>query len=189
MKRSLLLSAILSIVLLSAPLFADAAYIVADFESVGSGAAQSFTHDDVEPFKGTLQVTVTNTGTQAWGDFHFQIYDPLGTQDISNVHFIDASMQSYDGAWGSDPVYQAPVFVRPLDDWAIDNDVVGATMDLYFYNNPILPGETAVLSVMTDNTQSQVGFFGVMVYPTPVPEPATMALIGVGTLALLGRKK
>jgi hypothetical protein len=43
--------------------------------------------------------------------------------------------------------------------------------------------------VYTDNTKDRVSFFGLILYPTPVPEPATLALLGLGGVALLLRKR
>jgi hypothetical protein len=134
-------------------------------------------HPDEDPFKGWFNVTASNTGDEAWGDFHFGIYDPLGTQDISNVHFLDASMG------GNDPTSSQ----SPLT-WDIDNEVVGATIDLFYYTDPVEPGETATFSVWTDNPD-HLSFFGVMFYPTPVPEPGTLGLLLLGSAGLLLRRR
>jgi len=139
---------------------ADDAYWEGQIGGVGPDYVIQVPHADADPFKGNVHVTVTNTGNQPWGDFHFQIYDPLGGQDISNVHFLDASLG------GEDPTSsQAPLA------WVIDNEIVGATIDLYFYADPVMPGETAWFQVYTDNPD-HVPFFGVMFYPTPVPTRA-----------------
>ena len=54
------------------------------------------------------------------------------------------------------------------------------------YADPVLPGETAHFTVYTDNPD-HLSFFGVMLYPTPVPEPvpneSRLTLAG-GTLRL-----
>ncbi len=106
---------------------------------------------------GPCHVDVTNTGLEPWGDFHFEIYDPIGGQDISNVHFLDAGMG------GADPVSSQSGLV-----WIIDNEVVGARIDLYYCSDPVMPGETAFFEVYVDNPD-EVPFYGVMLYPTPVP--------------------
>ncbi len=154
-----------------APARADDAYITTSFSDF---TPQDFVHNDVAPFKGWVYLNVTNSGNQPWGDFHFQIYDPMGGQDISNVGFIDY------------PPYQPTSSQSPLT-WVIDNVSVGAMIDLFFYSDPVLPGENATFQVYTDNPD-HLSFFGVMLYPTPVPEPATMLLMGCGAVLLLRRR-
>lgn len=177
-----------ALVLISSISFADPAFITTDFAFTGSGTAQQVVHNDSGPFKGLVTVTVTNTGTQDWGDFHFEIFQS-SAETVENVHFLDASMQAYDSAFGSDPTYTVGGVGRTLSPaWDIDNTSIGAKMDLYFYDDPIKPGETATLVVMTDNTQDEVSFFGLMLYPTPVPEPMTLGLLALGGLMLRRRK-
>ncbi len=144
---------------------------------IGDSALLDLQHEDADPFKGSATLTVTNTGDQPWGDFHFGFYDPIGGQDISGLAFLDASMEGIDPSSTQSPMT-----------WVIDNVVVGATMDLYFYSDPVQPGETATFSVYTANT-GHLPWFGLQVYPTPVPEPATMGLVCVGAIALLIKRR
>ena len=134
-------------------------------------------HDDVDPFKGDATVTVTNSGSQAWGDFHLEFYDSMGGQDISNLAFLDASLGGIDPTSSQSPL-----------SWVIDNAAVGATIDLYFYSDPVNPGESATFSVYTDNPD-HLDWFGLQMYPTPVPEPSTMILLGLGSLVLVARRR
>ncbi len=138
-----------------------------DFAGTGAGFAVGAVHEDAEPWAGWFNVEATNTGSEAWGDFHFGIYDPYGGQDISNVHFLDASLGGFDPTSSQSPLT-----------WVIDNVSVGATIDLFYYSDPVLPGETATFSVYTDNPD-HVSFFGVTLFPTPVPEPASLTLLGL----------
>jgi hypothetical protein len=61
-------------------------------------------------------------------------------------------------------------------------------LDLYFYSHPLLANETATFTIYIDNTMDQ-GFFGLTVYPTPVPIPAAAWLFGSGLFCLLAKKK
>ena len=131
------------------------------------------THADTEPFAGWVNVTMTNTGTEPWGDFHFEIFS-VGA-DVSNVDFlVDLSHE--------------PTSSQSSLSWVVDNVSVGAKIDLFYYLDPVMPGETANFSVYTNNPD-HLSFFGVMFYPTPLPEPATLALLGFGLLALRRRSR
>jgi len=134
------------------------------------------THEDAAPFKGWLDVTVTNNMAEPWGDFHFEITEVM-SYDMSTVDFI------------VDPPFEPTSSQSPLS-WVVDNAAYGATLDLFYYDDPVLPGETATFSVYTDNTTAQVPFFGWCIYPTPVPEPATLFIImAAGLPALLKRRR
>ena len=148
-----------------------------EFSGTGVDVAQEFEHEDADPWKGWAGVTVKNTGTEAWGDFHFKIFQVTG-ETVENVDFII-----------SDPY--GPISSQTFDSGGIvvDNVTIGATLDLYFYDDPILPGETATFTAYTDNTTDNVSFFGLAMYPTPVPEPATLTLLGLSGLALIRKRR
>lgn len=176
MKIKLLLAAACccAAVLMSSPARADDAYITTTF---GDMLAQQFTHEDHTPFKGYVNLTVTNSGSQPWGDFHFQIYDPMGSQNISNVSFLDSTTVPP----GPNPTSSQVPFT-----WTIDNFSVGARMDLFFYSAPVYPTQTATFTVYTSNPD-MVPFFGLMLYPTPIPEPASIMLLGFAALLIRRR--
>ncbi|MBN1103483.1 MAG: VPLPA-CTERM sorting domain-containing protein [Deltaproteobacteria bacterium] len=145
--------------------------ITMDFSDFG---LQEFQHYDDDPFKGWLNLAVTNTGTEAWGDFHFQIFQVPGSGAVDNVDFIvNAPYQPISG--------QTPL------SWNLSQD--GSTLDLFFYGDPVLPNEQATFSVYTDNTADKVSFFGVQVWPTPVPIPGAVWLLGSGLVSLAALKR
>lgn len=160
---------------ISGAAYADSVTITTSFDCVGAYACeQQVTHTDAAPFKGSVDITLTNSGTQAWGDFHFFIFQ-AGLETVENVDF--------------DVTTAAPTSSQSGLSWAVDNVAVGATLDLYFYSDPILAGETATFHFLTDNTVDQVSFFGLGFYPTPVPEPGSVVLLGLGAVSLAGSRR
>lgn len=168
-----LLAALLLCAVLAGMSFADDGGVTLDIGAVYNHT--QVTHEDAEPFKGWFTVTATNTGTQAWGDFHFFFFDPVGGQNLTNLDFTDASTGGID-PWST----QSPMT------WTIAAD--GSAIDLFFYTDPVGPGQGATFNVYTDNAD-HLSFFGVGFYATPVPEPMTLGLLSLGGLALLRRKK
>jgi len=154
---------------------------------VGDISVVEALHNDQDPYKGTFTIYVKNTGTKCWGDFHFKIIDPYpdDCQAIDNVSFIDSGMTDHDGNPG-----QNPTSSQTLDStgWTINNTVVGATTDLYFYDDPVKVNETVWFQVYTDNAD-EIDWFGIYSYPTEIPEPATLALLGFGSFILLRNRK
>lgn len=124
--------------------------------------------------KGWAYFTVTNSGSAPWGDYHVEIIDAEfpGAPDASGVLITQAI--------SSLPNYTVNITQNVSGYWQAD---------FKFYGDPMTNGDMAVFQVYTDNTISNVDFFGFKVYPTPVPEPATVGLMGMGALALIRRKK
>ncbi|HBO45437.1 MAG TPA: hypothetical protein DD670_16200 [Planctomycetaceae bacterium] len=93
-----------------------------------------------------------------------------GIVDVSNVAIVDV-----------DP-YKPTTSQIPFS-YMVDNVAVGATLD-YSFTNPVTPGQMVTFQFYTDNTTDKVNFCLAMC-PTPVPEPATLGLLGAGLLSIM----
>ena len=174
MRPALYVAVVLALAVYLCPVQAVHADDVDIITSFSDFQRQEFQHDDAEPFKGYVNLTVTNTGDEPWGDFHFEIFQ-IG-DPIDNVDFIVTSPYE-------------PTSSQTLDGWDVDNATVGATLDLYFYHDWVYPDDEATFTIYTDNQMDEVPYFGLALWPTPVPEPASLLLLALGGLMLRRSRK
>ena len=121
-------------------------------------------HTDEDPWKGTLSLTVTNTGLDPWGDFHFQIMDPTN----GSVTFRD------DGG-----VIPSMGGVTAYEYEIVDG---GLGLNFFFYDDPVCQNESVTFSVYTDNTSQMLSFFQIAMHATPVPLPGGICLLASGLM-------
>lgn len=155
-KRFMIIIPVTCILFLSGPSFASACMV----EYRGGQ----------NPYIGSTMVMLTNTTMESWGSFHFQVFST--GYPVSNVDFIVSA------------AYRPTGSQNPLT-WVVDNSpVTGSTLDLFFYGDPVLPGQSAWFRIYTDNSVDRKPF-GVLFYPTPVPVPASLLLFAAGLLGLV----
>jgi hypothetical protein len=149
---------------------------------IGSVSDLDLLHNDLDPWKGwaTINVknlTLKNSSPVAWGDFHLKIKEDWCTD-------VDFATYTAPQLW----IKEGPSWVQVLSPdltWVINNDAAHATMDLFFYGDPIAHGQQAKIRVYTDNTSSHHSSFSILAHPTPIPEPTTLALLGPAPLSAI----
>ena len=149
--------------------WADSVTIDTPYE-LALGEQDFVLHDDADPFKGSVTLTVTNTGVDLWGDFHFQIPD-----EYSSVIFRDDEGVSPSMSGVNDYRY------------IITND--SHNLDFYFYTDPVGQNDSVMFQVYTDNTADQLTSFSMTIAPSPVPLPGAVWLLASGLFGMIGLRK
>jgi hypothetical protein len=149
------------------------------FDTLGSSGEEYFRHVDATPYKGWAKIWFLNLCGDDWGDFHLQVVG----KDANEVDFINDGVHNPE-IW----VYTAGVGLQQITDITVNLSADANQLNMYFYNNPISKLSIGYIDVYTDNTINYCEWFDIKAYPTAVPEPATILLIGLGTCGLLRRR-
>ena len=175
MKKFSLFASLLVLIFLSSSALAHDQDMPYD---VGSWDEFSVIHTEpIEgPFKGYAFVEVTNVMGVPWYDFHFE----LGT---AGVIFREPTAEE-----GTDLIamLDGDKYGTEHSGYTCDISQDEMKLDFEFYGNPVLADETVTFRIYTDNLESNP-WFSLCMYPTP--EPATIALLGLGSIILLRRRK
>lgn len=119
-----------------------------------------------------LNESIINVGTEPWYDWH--------------EHILPDATGAVPGLWSS---VQMAVNGNP-----IGFNVIGlGTADLWLdtFSQPILPGDVLNVRKIIDVFPGIPGAFQqpIVIQEYPTPEPASLALLSLGSLAVLGRRK
>lgn len=119
---------------------------------------------------GWITINATNNTASDWGDFHMEILD-IGQGSVDNVHF----------EVGTFSMMPSPDSSQTFT-YNIDNTSVGATIDFFFYGDPVTIGNSGTFKVFVSNPDTVL--FGIVAYPSVVPEPVSSTLFLVGAVSL-----
>lgn len=125
-------------ILLAAPAVWAHSLTIDDPFSMTLTDTETIGHEDENPWKGTLTISVNNAGPDPWGDFHFAIADPatgvVFTDEVANTMF---GVNDYTALITDD----------------------GLNLDFTFYNDPVYQDDLVQFTIHTDNTATQSSFF------------------------------
>ena len=160
---SLLLALLISLLMGSASAWAHSATIEEPY-LMELGQSLTVEHSDQDDWKGTLTLTVTNTGEDAWGDFHFYL------PENGDVYFGESAS-----------------ITSGVSDYDFDFSLYA--LDFYFYDDPVTTGESLTFELYTDNTTGKLSLFGISMEASPVPVPSAVWLLGAGLIGLIGIRR
>lgn len=120
--------------------------------------------------------TIENVGTESWADWHEHIIgDPAS-----------ATSPSF---WSS--VVSLEINGNPIT--FIATGIGTKDLELDTFSQPVLPGDILTIHKQVDvfNTagETQAPLVRMLEYPTPIPEPGSLALAAVSSLVLIGMRR
>lgn len=136
--------------------------IIQTFDELGPDVVELSGETDSDLTSFTVIGRVTNSTATTWTGYTLTLYDP-----VSEVTFVNGSA----GAVGSN--FQTVAYP--------DSTTIEFSGD-----DPVLNG---LLRLQFDILVPTAGAFELTLTQNPIPEPATIAMLGLGSLALLRRRK
>jgi len=145
-----------------------------DLDPTGAPWRKTIKSDPLTGFTGTgsftMIETIQNVGTEPWYDWH---------EDLLNNGQLGV-------VW--DAVTQVTVNGNPI---TFNEVLVGNSLSIDTFSQPVLPGDIFVIEKDLRTTSKVIApdttLFQVLEYPTP--EPASAALLGIGSIVLMGKRR
>jgi len=112
---------------------------------------------------------IVNNTAYTWTDFHIEIIDMGTTPDVEIL----------------DDGFTATI---PASNLVINNAYdPNPNVDFYFSGTLVAPGDAMTALVSLSNPDES--FYGIYLYPTVVPEPASLALVATALVGLVGLRR
>jgi len=118
--------------------------------------------------------TLVNAGTEVWTDWHeFMLPPPVGLAPPIWTNVVSLSINN-----------------NPITFTA--TGLGTGTLDLFNFSQPVLPGDIFGIhkqALVDGSIVANGAFLRIQEYPTTVPEPASVAIVAMGSLAAAGLRR